>query len=65
MGDYFLGLEQTGHAGRHADRRRKIALLSAPIRVSEGNHPGDNTSHLTHEGSGVGPEGKGNTVRLH
>ncbi len=65
MGDYFVGLEQTGHAGRDADRRRKIPLLSTPLRLSEGNYLGDNAPHLTHEGSGGGLEGKGGPLRLH
>ena len=65
MGDYFIGLEQAGHAGRNADRRREIPLLSTPFRLPEGNHAGDNASHLTHEGSSVGPEGKGNSLRVY
>ena len=65
MGDYFVGFEQAGHAGRNADRRRKIPLLSTPLRLSEGNYIGDNASHLTHEGSSVGLEGKGHPLRLH
>ena len=65
MGDYFVGFEQTGHVGRDADRRWKIPLLSAPLRLSEGNYLGDHTSHLTDEGSSVGLEGKGNPLRLH
>lgn len=65
MGDYFVGFEQAGHAGRNADRRRKIPLLSTPLHLSEGNYIGNNTPHLTHEGSSVGLEGKGNPLRLH
>ena len=65
MGDYFVGLEQTGHAGRNADRRRKIPVLSTPFPLPEGNYVGDNAPHLTHERSSVGPEGKGNSLRVY
>lgn len=65
MGDYFVGFEQAGHAGRNADRRRKIPLLSTSLHLPEGNYIGDNTPHLTYEGSSVGLEGKGNPLRLH
>jgi hypothetical protein len=65
MGDYFVGFEQTGHAGRNADRRRKIPLLSTPFHLPEGDYVGDNASNLTYERSSVGLEGKGNPLRLH
>ena len=65
MGDYFVRFEQAGYAGRYADRRRKIPLLSTPLHLSEGNYIGNNASHLTDEGSSVGLEGKGNPLRLH
>jgi hypothetical protein len=65
MGDYFVGFEQTGYAGRNADGRRKIPLLSTPLPLPEGNYIGDNASHLTHARSSVGPEGKGHPLRLH
>ena len=65
MGDYFVRFGQAGHAGRYADRRRKIPLLSTPFRLPEGNHAGDNASHLTHEGSSGGLEGKGNSLRVY
>ena len=65
MGDYFIGFEQTGYAGRNADGRRKIPLLSAPFRLSERHYIGDNASYLTDEGPGVGLEGKGHPFRMH
>ena len=65
MGDYFVGFEQTGYAGRNADRRRKIPLLSTPLPLPEGNYLGDNASHFTHARSSVGLEGKGHPLRLH
>ena len=64
MGDYLVGFEQTGHTCRNADRRRKIPVLSTPFGLPEGNYVGDNASHLTHERSSGGPEGKGNPLRV-
>ncbi len=65
MGDYFLGFEWTGYGGGDADGRGKIPLLSTPLPLPEGNHAGDNASHLAHAGSGDSLEGEGHTQRLH